>query len=120
MSVEAARGYSCTRQLARVRQRRAPHSGRWITSAEVRELKARGVVFEKYDMPGIKIGNAGNGTRRACAISRLRLPLGRDFWNSCAARQSVDRVLSIIAFYEKVIKVNADVAAFLINCFSSA
>jgi len=25
-----------------------------------------------------------------------------------------------IAFYEKVIKVKADVAAFLINCFSSA
>jgi len=25
-----------------------------------------------------------------------------------------------MAFYEKVIKVKADVAAFLINCFSSA
>jgi hypothetical protein len=29
-------------------------------------------------------------------------------------------VLSAIAFYEKVIKVKADVAAFLINCFPSA
>jgi len=28
--------------------------------------------------------------------------------------------LSVIAFYEKVIKVKADVAAFLINCFPSA
>jgi len=28
--------------------------------------------------------------------------------------------VSVIAFYEKVIKVKADVAAFLINCFSSA
>ena len=26
-------------------------------------------------------------------------------------------VLSVMAFYEKVIKVKADVAAFLINCF---
>jgi hypothetical protein len=29
------------------------------------------------------------------------------------------RVLSAIAFYEKVIKVKADVAAYLINCFPS-
>jgi hypothetical protein len=29
-------------------------------------------------------------------------------------------ILSVIAFYEKVIKVKADVAAFLINCFPSA
>jgi hypothetical protein len=29
-------------------------------------------------------------------------------------------VLSVMAFYEKVIKVKADVAAFLINCFPSA
>ena len=28
--------------------------------------------------------------------------------------------MSVIAFYEKVIKVKADVAAFLINCFPSA
>jgi len=28
--------------------------------------------------------------------------------------------MSEIAFYEKVIKVKADVAAFLINCFPSA
>jgi hypothetical protein len=27
---------------------------------------------------------------------------------------------TVIAFYEKVIKVKADVAAFLINCFPSA
>lgn len=31
-----------------------------------------------------------------------------------------DRALSANAFYEKVIKVKADVAAFLINCFPSA
>jgi hypothetical protein len=29
-------------------------------------------------------------------------------------------ILSVIGFYEKVIKVKADVAAFLINCFPSA
>jgi len=29
-------------------------------------------------------------------------------------------VLSVMAFYEKVIKVKADVAAYLINCFPSA
>jgi len=29
-------------------------------------------------------------------------------------------VLSEMAFYEKVIKVKADVAAYLINCFPSA
>jgi hypothetical protein len=29
-------------------------------------------------------------------------------------------ILAIIAFYEKVIKVKADVAAYLINCFPSA
>ena len=37
-------------------------------------------------------------------------------------RDSFDRsigVSSVIAFYEKVIKVKADVAAFLINCFPS-
>ena len=34
--------------------------------------------------------------------------------------ESVTGVLSAIAFYEKVIKVKADVAAFLINCFPSA
>jgi hypothetical protein len=28
--------------------------------------------------------------------------------------------MSVIAFYEKVIKVKADVAAYLINCFPSA
>ena len=32
----------------------------------------------------------------------------------------IDPVVGVIAFYEKVIKVKADVAAFLINCFSSA
>jgi len=36
------------------------------------------------------------------------------------ARGTGGRVLSAIAFYEKVIKVKADVAAFLINCFPSA
>jgi len=29
-------------------------------------------------------------------------------------------ILSVTAFYEKVIKVKADVAAYLINCFPSA
>jgi hypothetical protein len=29
-------------------------------------------------------------------------------------------ILSVNAFYEKVIKVKADVAAFLINCFPAA
>ena len=29
-------------------------------------------------------------------------------------------LMSVMAFYEKVIKVKADVAAFLINCFPSA
>jgi hypothetical protein len=29
-------------------------------------------------------------------------------------------IVSVIAFYEKVIKVKADVAAYLINCFPSA
>ena len=29
-------------------------------------------------------------------------------------------VVGVIAFYEKVIKVKADVAAYLINCFPSA
>ncbi len=29
-------------------------------------------------------------------------------------------VVSVIAFYEKVVKVKADVAAYLINCFPSA
>ena len=32
----------------------------------------------------------------------------------------IDPVVGVIAFYEKVIKVKADVAAFLINCFPSA
>jgi hypothetical protein len=32
----------------------------------------------------------------------------------------IEGVLSANAFYEKVIKVKADVAAFLINCFPSA
>jgi hypothetical protein len=31
-----------------------------------------------------------------------------------------DGVRSVIAFYEKVVKVKADVAAYLINCFPSA
>jgi len=30
----------------------------------------------------------------------------------------MSRMMSEMAFYEKVIKVKADVAAFLINCFS--
>ena len=29
-------------------------------------------------------------------------------------------ILSVMVFYEKVIKVKADVAAYLINCFPSA
>jgi predicted enzyme related to lactoylglutathione lyase len=36
--------------------------------AEVAELKARGVVFEEYDMPGIKMNNSiatGGGARTA-------------------------------------------------------
>jgi hypothetical protein len=37
-----------------------------------------------------------------------------------AHRKLTTRVLTAIAFYEKVIKVKADVAAFLINCFPSA
>ena len=36
------------------------------------------------------------------------------------AKTIASRVLSVIAFYEKVIKVKADVAAYLINCFPSA
>jgi hypothetical protein len=31
-----------------------------------------------------------------------------------------DRSMSAIGFYEKVIKVKADVAAYVINCFPSA
>jgi len=34
--------------------------------------------------------------------------------------EPLSRVLRAIAFYEKVIKVKADVAAYLINCFPSA
>jgi len=34
--------------------------------------------------------------------------------------EPVTGVVSAIAFYEKVIKVKADVAAYLINCFPSA
>jgi hypothetical protein len=34
--------------------------------------------------------------------------------------RETDGILSAMAFYEKVIKVKADVAAFLINCFPSA
>ena len=37
-----------------------------------------------------------------------------------ATELNSDWVVSVNAFYEKVIKVKADVAAFLINCFSSA
>ena len=47
-----------------------------------------------------------------CACSRLYSPLH----SSCPG----PRVLSEMAFYEKVIKVKADVAAILINCFPSA
>jgi hypothetical protein len=36
------------------------------------------------------------------------------------ARTNSHRTIGAIAFYEKVIKVKADVAAFLINCFPSA
>ena len=38
----------------------------------------------------------------------------------CDINYANNRVLSVIAFYEKVIKVKADVAAFLINCLPSA
>ncbi len=37
-------------------------------AAEVQELKARGVVFEEYDMPGIKMENSiasGGGAKTA-------------------------------------------------------
>jgi len=39
-------------------------------AAEVAELKARGVVFEEYDMPGIKIENsiAMRGQRENCLV----------------------------------------------------
>ena len=36
---------------------------------------------------------------------------------SIALRMPGAGILSVTAFYEKVIKVKADVAAFLINCF---
>ena len=40
----------------------------WLWSRVVRELKARGVVFEEYDMPGIKTVNSiatGGGAQTA-------------------------------------------------------
>jgi len=42
-----------------------------------------------------------------------------DNWRKIAITL-IHRVVGVIAFYEKVIKVKADVAAFLINCFPSA
>jgi hypothetical protein len=42
----------------------------------------------------------------------------KDDWRNIAITL-IDRVVSVIAFYEKVIKVKADVAAYLINCFPS-
>src|ERR1035441_1728862 len=38
---------------------------------------------------------------------------------SAALIDPCEGVLSVMAFYEKVIKVKADVAAYLINCFRS-
>jgi hypothetical protein len=50
------------------------------------------------------------------AMDRRRLALNRDSTHHGLALGH----LSVMAFYEKVIKVKADVAAYLINCFPSA
>jgi hypothetical protein len=44
----------------------------------------------------------------------------RDCWRNIAITLNDQRSKREIAFYEKVIKVKADVAAYLINCFPSA
>jgi hypothetical protein len=43
------------------------------------DLKAAELNYNK----NMCIGNAENGTQRSCAISRLWLPLGSGFWNTC-------------------------------------
>jgi len=56
---------------------------------------------------------------KAPPIATGRLPLLRLF--STLLIDPVGQLsMSVIAFYEKVIKVKADVAAYLINCFPSA
>jgi hypothetical protein len=44
----------------------------------------------------------------------------RDSWRKIAISLNDQRSKRVMAFYEKVIKVKADVAAYLINCFPSA
>ena len=62
--------------------------------------------------------------RIAIGEGRIRTPVGRGRLESWRARTGGSEVagywvVSVIAFYEKVIKVKADVAAYLINCFPS-
>jgi hypothetical protein len=59
MNVEEDRGYSCTRRPGAGTSRAS--TAFWAVddiATEVRELKARGVVFEEYDIPGIKMENS--------------------------------------------------------------
>jgi hypothetical protein len=69
MNVGGAGSSSCTRHLGRAHQRRATLSGPYDdVEAEVAELKSRGVVFEEYDMPGLKTKNSiatGGGAKTA-------------------------------------------------------
>jgi hypothetical protein len=57
-----------------------------------------------------------------CRLCKQEVTLGFQIvgQDTADSRAPQYRVLSTIAFYEKVIKVKADVAAFLINCFPSA
>ena len=60
---------------------------------------------------------AACANERSCGSVRGATSNGRPYRDLKMPRQ---RVLSEMAFYEKVIKVKADVAANLINCFPSA
>jgi hypothetical protein len=62
------------------------------------------------DVGAVSVKLAALSSREDCAL------LARVAEASPASRG----VLSVMAFYEKVIKVKADVAAYLINCFPSA
>ena len=52
-----------------------------------RVMDAPSMDFQ-YSSTNICIWNAESRTQRACAISRLWLPLGRGFWNACKEHQT--------------------------------
>jgi hypothetical protein len=82
----------------------------WITDGESEHWLKESKKFP----PMTLIGWAGH--QLTVVKSTLHSPSNQ----TDVSRIERNRNLSVTAFYEKVVKVKADVAAFLINCFPSA